>query len=174
MRNHSLMDEQALAWLSTIDIVGLDDRQRLGLAFTHRNGRITNQQYRTLTGTDAFTATRDLTDLAGRGLLTKSNDRRWAVWTPTGDAKQTGPEQASLDLETTRHPAQPLRRGDRRDAIRQLLASGPKSALELASHLEIGREGVLQWIRRMEAAGEVEPTAARSSRSNQWQLRKPP
>lgn len=173
VRNHSLMDEPALAWLSTIDFVGLDDRQRLGLAFTHRNGRITNQQYRTLTGTDALTATRDLTDLAARGLLTKSNDRRWAVWTLTGDVEQTRPEQASLDLESTGHPAQPSRRGDRRDAIRQLLASGPKSALELAAHLEISREGVLQWIRRMEAAGEVEPTAARSSRSNQWQLRKP-
>lgn len=173
VRNHSLMDEQALAWLSTIDIVGLDDRQRLGLAFTHRNGRITNQQYRTLTGTDALTATRDLTDLAARGLVTKSNDRRWAVWTLAGDVERAGPEQSSLDLETDSQPAQPSRRGDRRDAIRQLLATGPKSARQLASHLKISREGVLQWIRKMEAAGEVEPTAPRSSRKNEWRLREP-
>ncbi len=65
IRNHGLLDEDALAWLSGIDTAGLNDRQRLGLAYLRRNAKITNQQYRTLTGCDSLTATRELSGLAG-------------------------------------------------------------------------------------------------------------
>ena len=63
IRNHGLLDDTGLAWLATIDTADLNDRQCLGLAFLHRHGKITNQQYRTITGCDALTATRELTGL---------------------------------------------------------------------------------------------------------------
>ena len=72
IRNHGLLDDDAVSWLSTLDTARLTDRQRLGLAFLHRNGQITNQQYRTVTGTDSLTATRELTGLAGEGLIEKT------------------------------------------------------------------------------------------------------
>ena len=163
IRNHGLLDDTGLAWLATIDTADLNDRQCLGLAFLHRHGKITNQQYRTITGCDALTATRELTGLAARRLVDKNNDRRWTGWhlanTPT-------PAQPSLDF----NPPTRARR-DRRTEIEQLLGSGPTSTQAIADALGITREGVLRWLRRMEADGTAQPTNAnRSSPRNQWQL----
>jgi len=164
--NHGLLDGDAVQWLSTIDTTGLSDSQRLGLAFARRTGAITNQQYRTVTGSDALTATRDLTSMAGRGLLTKSNDRRWARWTLVG-ASDLVPRQPTLAWDG---PGKAGRR-DRRPGIRALLADGPRSTEQISSELGITREAILRWLRRMEADGEVRPTqAARKSRYNRWEL----
>lgn len=162
IRNHGLLDDDAIAWLSTIDTAGLNDRQRLALAFLHRNARITNQQYRSLTGTDSLTATRELTGLAAHGLIDKTSDRRWTIWVLAQHHEPT----RQLEL-----PNQPGSRQDRRPAIRALLSAGPRPAQHLAAELNLTREAVLRWLRRMERDGEVEPTSAqRRSRSNEWKL----
>jgi ATP-dependent DNA helicase RecG len=165
IRNHGLLDDDAVAWLSTIDTGRLNDRQRLALAFLHRNGRITNQQYRSVTGTDSLTATRELTGLAGEGLIDKTSDRRWAVWVLADGEPDQQPH-----LEFVEEPPPPSRR-DRRPAIRELLEPGPQTAQHLADELGMTKEGVLRWLRRMEEAGEVEPTSEkRRSRHNKWRL----
>lgn len=64
----------------------------------------------------------------------------------------------------------PLRR-DRREEVLERLAVGPASAQELAELFEISREGVLRWLRLLEADGKIRPTAqARTSRTNRWVL----
>ena len=165
IRNHGLLDEEALEWLSTIDTVGLNDRQRLGLAFLHRNRGLTNQQYRTLTGCDALTATRDLTGMAGRNLIDKTSDRRWAVWHLLGtDLRDT---QQQLDLA----PAEPRSRRDRRPEILRLLAHGERSSTDLSDALGLTRQAVLNWLHKLEADGTVRPTSAnRRSPRNRWEL----
>lgn len=169
IRNHGLLDEAALDWLSSIDTAGLTDRQRLGLAFIHRNGALTNQQYRSLTGCDALTATRELTGMATRGLVEKTSDRRWAVWHLSG--RQQLRAQQRFDFEPT--PVSTGRR-NRRAEIRHLLAGGPLSSRELSTELGLTREAVLQWLRRLEDDGEVEPTSTtRSSPRNKWRLIEP-
>lgn len=164
--NHGLLDGDAVKWLSTIDTTGLSDSQRLGLAFARRAGAITNQQYRTVTGSDALGATRDLTSMATRGLLTKSNDRRWTRWMLV-DVSDLVPQQPTLDWNAP----QKAGRRDRRSDIRGLLADGPQSTEQISNELGITREAILRWLRRMEADGEVRPTqAARKSRYNRWEL----
>lgn len=165
--NHGLLDDAAVAWLSSIDTAGLTDQQRLGLAFARRTGAITNQQYRTVTGCDALTATRELTSMASGGLLVKTSDRRWARWVLTTPSDTT-PRQATLDWQ---EPAKAGRR-DRRSEIRDMLATGPRSTDEMRRQLGITREAILRWLRRMEAAGEVRPTGARTSRFNRWELQR--
>jgi ATP-dependent DNA helicase RecG len=151
---------------SPVDVDRLNDRQRLALAFLHRNGRITNQQYRSVTGTDSLAATRELTGLAAEGLIEKTSDRRWAVWTLVG-AKEANSQRR---LEFTEETSPPFRR-DRRQQILDLLRSGPQSSRYLADSLGMTKEGVLQWLRRMEESGEVEPTSdKRRSRLNTWRL----
>lgn len=163
--NHGLLDDEAVAWLSTLGTHGLNDQQRLGLAFTRRTGSITNEQYRTVTGCDPLTATRELTAMAGRGLLEKSNDRRWASWTLRGAAPAT-PQQ---ELRWEEPP--PAERRDRRPEIRALLADGSRSTAELSKAIGITKEAVRLWLRRMEDDDEVRPTSkARRSRLNRWEL----
>lgn len=79
-RNHTVLDESALEWLSTLADADLSGRQRLGLAHVRRHQQIDNRGYRALTGCDAASATRELTDLGRRGLLEKTGGRRWAEW----------------------------------------------------------------------------------------------
>lgn len=141
-------------------ILGLDEANGFGAT-------ITNQQYRSLTGCDALSATRDLTGMAGRGLIAKSNDRRWTSWHLAGfDALDSA--QAALPFgDDDRLRA----RGDRREAIRLLLADGPRTSADLARALGISRQGTLKWLRRMETDGEVVTTASsRRSTSNRWRL----
>ena len=165
VRNHGLLDTEALAWLSTLDTGALNDRQRLGLAFIHRNTRITNQQYRSVAGTDSLTATRELTGLAAAGLIKKTSDRRWTNWVLADDSHDG--VQPRLNFAEKSPPS----RGDRRASIRALLQAGPQPAKHLAERLDITPEAVRKWLRRMEEAGEVEPTnEKRRSRSNQWRL----
>ncbi|HZJ28147.1 MAG TPA: ATP-binding protein [Acidimicrobiia bacterium] len=166
IRNHGLLDEEALAWLANVDTTGLHDRQRLGLAFARRHSPITNQQYRTLTGCDALTATRDLTGMAGLGLLEKSRDRRWARWHLAGANRDDGQTPLPFGNEGTASP-----RRDRRPDLLRLLVGGPRSSRELAASLGMTKEGVLKWLRRMEADGEVTTTGSRrKSRANKWRL----
>ena len=51
--------------------MGLSERQRQGLSFVKANGRITNKDYRELTGVVIRTASRDLEDLVRKGALKK-------------------------------------------------------------------------------------------------------
>lgn len=63
------------------------------------------------------------------------------------------------------------RRRDRRNEILELLTLGPKSSRQLAEELGMTPQGILRWLRRMEASGEVWPTeTARRSPMNRWQL----
>lgn len=167
IQNHGLVDDDALAWLATIDTDGLSDPQRLGLAFLRRHSTITNQQYRTLTGCDPLTATRELTGMASCQLVTKTSDRRWAVWhlaEPVLDPDL----QTQMPLIAEVPPER--RRRDRRTEIIDLLGNGPRSSQELADTLGFTKEGVLQWLRRMERDGTVRSTgSSRKSRYNRWE-----
>ena len=60
-------------WLTAevMTSMGLAENQRLALAFVKTNGRITNKDYRGLTGVIVRTASRDLDDLVRRGALQK-------------------------------------------------------------------------------------------------------
>jgi ATP-dependent DNA helicase RecG len=169
IRNHGLLDDEAISWLSMIDTAGLNDRQRLVLAFLHRNRRVTNPQYRSLTGCDALTATRDLASLAARGLIEKSSDHRWTVWHLVGEAARAIQQEFNLDQPTVVRS-----RRDRRPQIRELLANGSRSTAELAAAMALTPQGGLRWLRQMENAGEVRATSLRrTSPENRWELTRP-
>ena len=65
-------------WLTdeAIERLDLNERQRHGVEQVKRKGTITNSEYQKLTGDSRKTATRDLTDLVGRGALELVGSRR--------------------------------------------------------------------------------------------------
>lgn len=167
IRNHGLLNAEAIKWLSTLNTTLVNDRQRLGLAFLHRNFGITNLQYRALTGCDPLTATKELTGLASHGFIKKTGDRRGTEWRLAvslhGDDSEPG--------EATGKGGSGGTRSERSTQIHGLLAEGSRSAKDLADELGVTRQAVLWWLRRMEADGEVRPTeVARRSPLNRWEL----
>ena len=166
--NHGLLDAEAVEWLAGVDTSGLNDRQRLGLAFLHRKGSLTNRQYRTLNGCDAREATRELGALSTRGLLEKRGDRRGTVWYL---AESFDDVTTSVSSDLPAEPPARRQRRDRREEIRALLESGPRSTKELSSAIGIKSKGLLLWMRRMENAGEVRRTETTpNSPRNRWAL----
>ncbi len=163
-RNHSLLDDEAVAWLSTIDTAALSDHQRLGLAFLHRNTTITNQQYRSLTGCDSVTASKELTGMAAAGLLEKTRDRRWTLWRLADGLGTGGPGGAGAGREH-----RPAARQNRVTEIRALLADGPRDTREIADALGLTTQGVLRWLHQMGDVVRTEPRPGQ--RSYRWKLR---
>ena len=118
-RSHTVLDQPALEWLSTLGDVDLSDRQRLGLAHVRRHQRIDNRGYRALTGCDAATATRELMDLGRQGLLERIGGRRWAEWRLADDLR----EQTGASTSDASPNSDPPASRDRRQSSEQLALS---------------------------------------------------
>lgn len=168
--NHTVMDDGSLAWLGSLEQgAGLNDRQRMALAFARKRGTVSNAEYRTLTGVDSGTASRELSGLATTGLIERFGGGRVSAWTFAGEAPTRRSVATPMPLPGMEQPQSgqwPTHR-----LIIGHLSSGAKSSSELADLLGITAEGVRKNLRRMERAGVVIPTAAlRTSSKNRWAL----
>ncbi len=67
-------------WLTdaTMDELGLNERQRKGIGHVRRYGQISSGEYQELTDSGPRTATRDLVDLADKGVLVRRGDKKGA------------------------------------------------------------------------------------------------
>ena len=197
-RNHTLLDHEALGWLSTLRSVDLNDRQRLGLAHARRHGGIDNRAYRALTGCDPGTATHELTDLRRQGLLNRTGGRRWAGWILAEHLRVPARAAKPSDVETARtrstidpaaptlplaHTSPPIGHSKtlstavhksltpRQQQLVAALSDGPLTSRELAETFEVTRGAVLMLLRKLEALDLVRPTEeGRRSRRQRWAL----
>ncbi|MCK9925861.1 hypothetical protein MXD62_01580 [Frankia sp. Mgl5] len=178
-RSHSLLDDEAVAWLSTVDTAALTDQQRLGLAFPHRNTTITNQQYRSLTGCDPVTASRELTGMAAAGLLEKTRDRRWTFWRladnfatgDTGESRRLQPELWPGPVDVVGSAGiRPALRRDRSAEIRTLLADGPRTTGEIAHALRLTSQGALRWLHHERYERSFRTTCLRHGHAVRYQV----
>jgi ATP-dependent DNA helicase RecG len=83
LKNHTLLDEETLAWLNQFASYPLNDRQRLALAYLRVNVQMTNADYRRLHhgAVETVEATRELRGLVETGLVEMHGTRRWAHYT---------------------------------------------------------------------------------------------
>jgi len=77
MRNLTLMNADAIAWLNLFADKPLNDRQRLALVYLRHNQQITNFDYQRLAHVDSVTASRELRGLVQTGLTSQHSSRRW-------------------------------------------------------------------------------------------------
>lgn len=68
MRNLTLMNAEAIAWLNRFADRPINDRQRLALVYLRHNQQITNFDYQRLAHVDSVTASRELRGLVQNGL----------------------------------------------------------------------------------------------------------
>jgi predicted HTH transcriptional regulator len=98
-------------WLTTTKIaeLGLNDRQRQAVGFLRLHQRITNKDYRELSGATDRTALRDLAELQGKGVLAKRGQTGRSahyVLTSKPDINPTNPTSGS-PAKPAKNPTNP-------------------------------------------------------------------
>ncbi len=145
--NHTLLDEDTLRWLRTIDRE-LTDSQRMALALLRRGEELDNASYRQLTGLlDSRVATRELADLVEAKLVRQEGTRRWASYRLAASGHQ---DERSGDGRQRR---------DRRQDVLELLQAGPLARREIAESLAIEDAVATYWLRVLREEGRVASTA---------------
>ncbi|MET8460179.1 ATP-binding protein [Streptomyces parvulus] len=171
--NHTLIDEDALNWLSSLASDPLSRPQMTALVMM-RNGEVmTNSSYRAATGVqDSRAASRDLKDLVDRGIVEQVGTRGSTVYTLAG---QIG-EHAEESLEEFVEEAFPLLgTSDGPEPVsdlqnKVLSALGSESLLrheiEEGAGLDSGQvRGALKALREK---GRVELVGKARSRNARW------
>lgn len=162
--NHTLFDADTLAWLDErLGSFGGDSHRRVLAWLRHTSRDLDNDTYRRLSGVDSRVATRELSELVDRGILTRTGTRRWARY---GLAKKAPDVRPAAGREHVNGRAEPA---DRANALLTVLAAeGPLSRAQLAERLGMSRSAVGYWLRRLRGSGQVVTTTG-STRSRHTQ-----
>jgi ATP-dependent DNA helicase RecG len=81
LKNHTMMDDDALRWLSSFADIRLSDQQRIALVYAWRTGTLANRDYVRLNSITSVRATTELRDLVRKGLLNQHGTRGAAYYT---------------------------------------------------------------------------------------------
>ncbi len=163
-QNGTLVDEETLAWISSVGQAGLSQGQVAALALARRGAVLTNARYRALAGCEPATATRELGDLRNRRLLVRTGAGQRSSWRLAPDLMSES-RQSELPL-----PGR-LTAEIRRQQVRRLLELGDRSTRELADATGLGRQSILNYLNDLRAAGLAEPTSDRlKSPATRWRL----
>jgi ATP-dependent DNA helicase RecG len=158
-RNHTLMDQETIAWLNQFANHPLNDHQLVALAYLRRNDNLSNSDYRRLNHVDTGTATKDLRGLVHSGLCVQHGSGRWTNYCLSPSALLSNPvvetdeerilayvreRGAITNLETQTLLAIPPRRaktiltGMRRRGLLRLEGTGRWSVYRLATRQPLG------------------------------------
>nr|WP_029146230.1 ATP-binding protein [Microbacterium luticocti] len=159
--NHTLLDEETVAWLQLVGREGLTDSQCIGLALMrHGNDVMTNARYRAATGiSDSTRATRELQDLVARELVTQTGVRRGASYSLSEYARS---------ISEGRHRP---RLNRRRQIVNLLLDRGELSKTEISDALDLGTKATEHWLRTLKNEGLIEQNIpGRGSRNTRYRV----
>ena len=81
---HHFFSEEELEWLSSFNVADLSDEEAMALIFVRRNGSISNEQCRDLTGLDVVGASRLLGKLRDLDFLIQHPHGAMTFYTPAG------------------------------------------------------------------------------------------
>jgi ATP-dependent DNA helicase RecG len=140
--NHTLLSEETVRWIASLDQHGLTDSQCVALALLREEGSLDNRAYRTATGVDSRIATAELQDLVARELAVQAGTRRWAQYrlSPLLEGQSNGPSS----------------RTDRRPAILAALGGQTLSRSELSTRTGLNDGTVRHWLTILRNEGIIE------------------
>ena len=156
-KNHHLLSPEALKWLDSINISGLNSNQRLALVYAKNEGRITNREYQRLCGVDTLIATRELGEMVQVKVLSMTGTRRWAFY-------ELPPEMSGLkeDIKFKNLPA------DSKIIWKYIKENQPVARKEIIKELNkvLNANQVDYRLERMQEANIIVSTNPREKASN--------
>ncbi|WP_322759375.1 ATP-binding protein [Frankia sp. Cr2] len=152
--NHTLLDGETLQWLSGLDVSGLNRAQFSALALARRGEILTNVNYRTATGvSDSRTATAQLQELRGRGLLVQEGNRGQATYRlGPGTARPADADSGSSNYEQ----------------VHATLSTTPMTRREIAERTGLTEPQVRAALARLQRNGAIELVGPPRSRHARW------
>lgn len=134
--NHTLLDDETVAWIRSLSESGLTDSQHTGLAMLHKGASIDNPTYRNATGVDSRVATAELQDLVTRELVEQVGSRRWTEYRLSARGQTTHVGTGSK-----------LPPRDRRQLILDTLNRQQLSRAEISERSGLKKQVVIHWLR---------------------------
>lgn len=175
LHSTSLLDDVALNALERFEMTGWSDLQRLAVALAAREGRVTNERLREVSGAHASDVGAAFVGLRQLEVLERFGQGRGSSWrlAPSA-ARQTAVDVREREASPVGRTPRGMVTSEAPQALALLrcLRDGPHSSAELHGRVKLGtKRNVLLWLRRLEDADLVEPTAARrKSPSNRWKI----
>lgn len=148
--NHTLMGEDAVRWIKSLQETGLTNTQCHGLAMLYHGETLNNQTYRNANNLDSRVATDELGDLVARGIVVPNGGRRYAQYTLADDLTPAA---------TSNTVAPERRRADRRQQLLDALGDDELTRAELGIRTGLPDRTVSRWLKPLLTQGIIEATA---------------
>ncbi|MCI3241172.1 MULTISPECIES: ATP-binding protein [Streptomyces] len=171
--NHTLLDEEALTWLQSLDNLPLTRSQMTALV-TMRNGAImTNSAYRMATGIqDSRAATRELKELVDRHLIELQGTRGAATYHLAGTLPSQGefsvnePEES----EEIRHaePPEDIRLSPLQQQVLNAIGREEVSRSEIEGRTGLAQHQVIAALQSLREKGQVTMIGRPRSKNAKW------
>ncbi|MDI6100641.1 ATP-binding protein [Actinoplanes sp. NEAU-A12] len=142
---HTLLDDETTAWIAELGQQNLTATQQLALAEMRSGRAVTNSSMRNL-GLEAHRATAELADLVHRGIVVRVGERRHSRY-----LLAPREEQLALDLNSGV--------SDVEIVLRALTGGSELSRRDIEERTGLSYMKVLRALHKLEAAGQVHPTA---------------
>ncbi|MFF5291529.1 ATP-binding protein [Paractinoplanes globisporus] len=159
--NHALLDEEALAWLTSLPLPPLSRSQMTALVMMRNGAVLTNSSYRTSTGVrDSRIATRELKELVDAGVVEQVGTRGSASY-------QLTPGRVPRDATTQ---GQLVAGGltDNEARVLSALAGGSLSRAQLERVTGMTRAQVHHALRALRQKGRIELLGNQRARNSRW------
>jgi ATP-dependent DNA helicase RecG len=173
--NRSLLDEETLRWLASLNVADLSATQNLALAILRTGRLISTDEYRHEFGVDSGVARAELAGLARRQLVRAIGGRRWTRYALNTENIEEAPDLFSmLGDETDAVPAtagvmDPMEA--RKNLVLTSLQQGPLSRADIARSLQMPDRQVRYVLRQLKDAGLIVTTEANRSPNVRYRLR---
>lgn len=161
--NHTLLDDETVAWIQGLGEAGLSDSQHIGLAMLHKSGTIDNPTYRNATGVDSRVATAELQDLVSRELVEQVGSRRWTEY------RLSARGRSDISGSETKLPPR-----DRRKLILDVIDHGQLSRAEISESTGLNKQVVIHWLRILRKEQQVRTVGTESLQSRNVRYERTP
>jgi ATP-dependent DNA helicase RecG len=158
--NHALLDEDAIAWLSSLALPPMSRSQMAALVMMHNGMVLTNSSYRASTGVqDSRAATRELKELVDAGVVEQTGTRGSTTYQLSRSAvSPTGDEKGAPGRSRTRNE----------EMIMRALAGSSMTRSELEEATGLTRDQLFYALRALRSKNLVSLSGKAQSRLARW------